>query len=76
MNHRHFGIEDESSTDFFKLSINGRLEFSAGGEGVDSWALTCMCHYYGLRSSCSKRRGAFDVSCVEAFARLLLADLE
>ena len=27
------------------------------------WALTCICHYYGFRSSCSKRRRSFATPC-------------
>ena len=54
MSRRHFVIEDELSTGFFKLSISGYV-YPGGGE----WTLTCICHYNVLRSSCSKRRRVF-----------------
>ena len=76
---RHFGIEDESFTAFFKPSINGRLDKSlARRGGGDSWERTCICNYYGFRSSCSKRRyavGFIMSSLREAFVSWLRVDV-
>ena len=67
MNCRHFGIEDELSTGSF-WEIEGR----GGGE---MRALTRICHLLFALVAAPKEGVFLALSC-QAFARLLLADLE
>ena len=80
---RHFGIEDELSTGFFKLSMNGRQDYAPrGGLGeMSDHVYLSLLYLFALELAPLGAFGFFfkDVllalSC-QAFARFLLADLE
>ena len=73
MNRRHFGIEDDLSTGFFKLSNNGRREVASGGRGNGRSRVAVIIMV--CARAAPKENVLLALSC-QASARFLLDDLE